>query len=83
MIPPEADAAFVAAMEDVLEVYARPYDPARPLVCFDEASKQNRSFVTANEAQVQRKLLTRKRRRPSQAVDCLRMIVRVHELGPR
>jgi len=27
-------------MEDVLEVYHRPYDPKRPLVCFDEASKQ-------------------------------------------
>jgi hypothetical protein len=27
-------------MEDVLEVYQRPHNPARPLVCFDEASKQ-------------------------------------------
>ena len=27
-------------MEDVLEVYHRVYDPARPLVCLDEASKQ-------------------------------------------
>ena len=27
-------------MEDVLEVYHRPHDPRRPLVCFDEASKQ-------------------------------------------
>jgi hypothetical protein len=27
-------------MEDVLEVYQRPYDPHRPLVCLDEASKQ-------------------------------------------
>ncbi len=27
-------------MEDVLELYAEPYDPARPVVCFDEASKQ-------------------------------------------
>ncbi len=27
-------------MEDVLGVYARPPDPARPLVCMDEASKQ-------------------------------------------
>jgi hypothetical protein len=39
-IPPESDAAFVCAMEDVLEVYHRPYDPARPQVCLDEASKQ-------------------------------------------
>lgn len=27
-------------MEDVLELYAEPYDPARPVVCFDEASKE-------------------------------------------
>jgi hypothetical protein len=40
VIAPEANAAFVAAMEDVLEVYQRPPDPERPLVCFDETSKQ-------------------------------------------
>jgi hypothetical protein len=39
-IPPHADCAFVAAMEDVLEVYRRPHDPRRPVVCLDEASKQ-------------------------------------------
>lgn len=39
-IPPKANAAFVAAMEDVLEVYLRPRNPKRPLVCLDEASKQ-------------------------------------------
>jgi hypothetical protein len=39
-IPPHADCAFVAAMEDVLAVYRRPTDPRRPLVCLDEASKQ-------------------------------------------
>lgn len=27
-------------MEDVLDLYAEPYDPKRPTVCFDEASKQ-------------------------------------------
>jgi hypothetical protein len=27
-------------MEDVLDVYQRPYDPKRPMVCLDEASKQ-------------------------------------------
>ena len=27
-------------MEDVLDVYTRPYDPRRPQVCLDEASKQ-------------------------------------------
>ena len=40
VIPPKANAAFVAAMEDVLEVYKRPHDPSRPLVCLDETSKQ-------------------------------------------
>lgn len=40
MIPPDANAAFVAAMEDILEVYQRPYDRQRPLVCLDETSKQ-------------------------------------------
>ena len=40
VIPPEANADFVCAMEDVLEVYTRPYDPARPVVCLDELSKQ-------------------------------------------
>ncbi len=39
-IPPKADAHFVAAMEDVLEVYERPFDELRPLVCLDEAAKQ-------------------------------------------
>ena len=27
-------------MEDVLDLYAEPYDPAKPTVCFDETSKQ-------------------------------------------
>ncbi len=40
MIAPDASAAFVANMEDVLEVYQRPRDPRRPLVCLDETSKQ-------------------------------------------
>ena len=33
-------AAFVACMEDVLDLYEEPYDPKRPAVCFDETSKQ-------------------------------------------
>ena len=32
-------AEFVAAMEDVLELYAEPYDPRRPTVTFDETSR--------------------------------------------
>jgi len=30
----------VAAMEDVLELYAEPQDPRRPKVCFDESPQQ-------------------------------------------
>jgi len=39
-IPPKADAEFVCAMEKMLAVYKRPYDANRPVVCFDEMSKQ-------------------------------------------
>ena len=31
---------FVAAMEEVLDLYHEDYDPERPLVCFDETSRQ-------------------------------------------
>lgn len=34
-------------MEDVLEVYARPYDASRPVVCVDEGRKELRSTVRA------------------------------------
>lgn len=39
-IAPTASADFVCRMEDVLEVYQRPLDPLRPVVCLDEATKQ-------------------------------------------
>ncbi len=39
-IPPEQDASFVAQMEQVLQVYARPHDAKRPVVCMDEQPKQ-------------------------------------------
>jgi hypothetical protein len=39
-IPPKGSAEFVAHMEDVLEVYHRPHDPRRPVVCMDETLKQ-------------------------------------------
>jgi hypothetical protein len=39
-IPPEQDAAFVCQMEQVLEVYKRPYDSRRPVVCMDEQPRQ-------------------------------------------
>jgi len=39
-IPPKQDAEFVCSMENVLEVYKRPYNPKNPVVCMDETSKQ-------------------------------------------
>jgi hypothetical protein len=40
VIPPKANAAFVANMEDVLDTYAKPYDASHPVVCVDEGGKQ-------------------------------------------
>jgi hypothetical protein len=39
-IPPKASGEFVACMEDVLDVYHRPPDPRRPVVCTDETFPQ-------------------------------------------
>jgi hypothetical protein len=44
---PKAGARFVAKMEDVLDVYARPYDPQTPVVCVDEKSKELHAEVRA------------------------------------
>jgi hypothetical protein len=40
VIPPEADAEFVANMENVLETYQKPYALAHPVVCMDEQPVQ-------------------------------------------
>jgi hypothetical protein len=40
VIPPEADAEFVAGMEAVLETYAKVYDPTQPVLCMDEQPVQ-------------------------------------------
>jgi hypothetical protein len=37
---PAASARFVAAMEHILDLYELPYNPLRPMICFDETSKQ-------------------------------------------
>lgn len=39
-IPPEANPEFVWQMEDILDVYQRPDNPSRPVVCLDETSRQ-------------------------------------------
>jgi len=40
VIPPDANAEFVANMEEVLETYEKAYDPARPVLCMDEQPVQ-------------------------------------------
>jgi len=40
VIPPEADAEFVAGMEEVLDTYAAPYDARYPVLCMDEQPMQ-------------------------------------------
>ena len=37
---PKVDGPYVARMEDVLDLYAEPADPKRPVVCFDETPTQ-------------------------------------------
>ena len=39
-IPPKANATFVCQMEDILDVYKRPYNPKRPQICMDEMPKR-------------------------------------------
>jgi hypothetical protein len=40
VIPPKHNAEFVASMEDVLDIYERPYDSQFPVVCMDEQPVQ-------------------------------------------
>lgn len=40
VIPPKHSARFVWRMEEVLDLYEEPYDPKRPVVCFDERPRQ-------------------------------------------
>lgn len=37
---PKIDEEFIERMEDVLDLYEKPYNPEEPVVCFDEKSKQ-------------------------------------------
>jgi hypothetical protein len=58
VIPPNADAEFVACMDDVLEVYSQPYDAAFPVVCMDEQpvqlTKETREPISATKEHPQR-----------------------------
>lgn len=56
-IPPEQDAEFVCHMEQVLDVYRRPYDATHPVVCMDEQPKQlirvSRASIPSGPGQVE------------------------------
>jgi hypothetical protein len=58
VIPPEADAEFVANMEEVLDTYEKPYDPQQPVVCMDEQPvqlvKETRTPIKATAKHPQR-----------------------------
>lgn len=53
VIPPEQDSEFVASMEEVLDVYHRPYNPMNPVVCMDEQpvqlTKETRKTIAATK----------------------------------
>jgi hypothetical protein len=58
VIPPEANEEFVACMEDVLDVYSRPYDKAFPVLCMDEQpvqlTKDTRTPISATKKHAKR-----------------------------
>jgi hypothetical protein len=58
VIPPKADAEFVARMEVVLDTYAQPYDCQRPVLCMDEQPiqllKETRIPIPATRAHPRR-----------------------------
>lgn len=58
MIPPRQSAGFVANMEDVLDLYCRPYDPRTPVVNMDEQPvqlvKETRQPLPASPGQTER-----------------------------
>jgi hypothetical protein len=40
VIPPKADAEFIASMEEILDTYEEPYDADHPVLCMDEQPVQ-------------------------------------------
>jgi DDE superfamily endonuclease len=58
VIPPQSDAVFAAGMEEVLDTYCQPYDPARPVVCMDEQPvqllKETRTPIPATKKRAKR-----------------------------
>jgi len=68
---PKVDGEYVAHMEDVLDLYAEPPDPTRPLVCFDETSVQLigevREPIAAKPGQLERYDYEYRRNHPMKA----------------
>jgi hypothetical protein len=58
VIPPKADAEFAASMEQVLDTYSQPYDPATPVLCMDEQPvqllKETRTPIPASKQHAKR-----------------------------
>lgn len=58
VIPPKADAEFVAAMEAVLDTYEKPHDPDHPVLCMDEQPvqliKETRQSIPATRRHAKR-----------------------------
>jgi hypothetical protein len=58
VIPPKCDSEFVACMENVLDTYALPYNPAFPVMCMDEQPvqllKETRVPIPATKAHARR-----------------------------
>jgi len=58
VIPPESDSEFVASMEDVLDIYALPYNKLIPVVCMDEQPvqllKEKRQSIPATQKHAKR-----------------------------
>ena len=46
VIPPKTDGEFVAQMEDVLDIHARPYNAECPVICMDEQPVQLHKEIT-------------------------------------
>jgi hypothetical protein len=58
VIPPDANAEFVAGMEDVLDTYSAPYDSQSPVICMDEQPvqllKETRAPIPATRGHAKR-----------------------------
>ena len=58
VIPPDADAEFVACMEEILDTYEEPYDPDCPVLCMDEQPvqlhKETRTPIPATRSHARR-----------------------------